>query len=160
MFQVMCALKIYMRRGDLKKSKSFWRRIFTKPLASHFIQQALRSGVTHASMSYGHMGFARGAKGIAMDVSEIPVDALPACVELVGPRPLLEQFVRDHEAELANTTLVMLEGVHLRPTLIEESETSSGVKVEYLQVGAAMEQEQEHAPELTSSLRPPPPAEA
>lgn len=143
MFQTMCALKIYMRRGDLAQRKSFWRKPFRKPLASHFIEQALRAGITHASLSYGNMGFARGGKALATDLTEVSFDSLPVCVELVGPKPMLEQFVTEHGKQLTGTTLVMLEGVHVRSHLSEESENSPGVKVEYLQVGASDDADKE-----------------
>lgn len=137
MFQTMCALKIYMSRGDIAQATSVWRRLFRKPLASHFIERALKFGITHASLSHGNMGFSQGAKLIASDLHEIPVASLPVCVELVAPKPMLEQFVLEHRKELTGMTLVMLEGVHVRSHLVEEAENSPGVRVEYLQVESA-----------------------
>ena len=134
-FQTMCALRIYMKRGDNAPQPSVWKRLFRRPLATHVLQAALKAGVTHASLSLGNMGFAKGAKVVAMDVTEIPLSALPLCLELVGAKPLLEQFVRDHLKILADSTLVMLEGVHVVPQVIEGDLPPSAHRVEYLKAG-------------------------
>jgi len=131
-FQSMCALRIYLRRGDGGPPSSLLRRLFRKPLTTHLLQTALKAGVTHASMSLSHMGFAKGANRVSADVSEIPIDAMPVCLELVGPKPLLEQFVRDHLKQLTDATLVMLEGVHVMPRVQEAELPASAHHVEYV----------------------------
>ncbi len=131
-FQTLCALRVYLRRGDNAPSTSFWRRMFRRPASTHILQQALKAGVIHASMSVGSMGFAKGAKVVSSDISEIPVEAMPVCLELVGPKPLLEQFVRDHLKLLAGATLVMLEGVHVLPRVLEGEVPASAHHVEYV----------------------------
>jgi hypothetical protein len=40
------------------------------------------------------------------DVNAVPIASLPVRAELVGPKPLLAQFVRGHLKLLANSTLV------------------------------------------------------
>lgn len=131
-FQSMCALRIYLRRGDGGPSSSLMQRLFRRPLTTHLLQTALKAGVTHASMSLSHMGFAKGANHVSADISEIPVDSMPVCLELVGPKALLEQFVRDHLKQLANATLVMLEGVHVVPRVQESELPASAHHVEYV----------------------------
>ena len=131
-FQTMCALRVYMKRGDNVPKASLWQRLFRRPLATHLLQAALKAGVTHASLSLGNMGFAKGSKVVAADVTEIPIATLPVCVEMVGPKPLLEQFVRDHVKLLAGSTLVMLEGVHVVPQVVEDALPASAHRVEYV----------------------------
>lgn len=116
-FSTMCALRVYLKRGDKDQGGGFFRRFFKKPLATHLLQQALKQGVTHASVNLGHSGFARGAKAVSVDITEIELETLPVCLELVAPKPLLEQFVRDHAKQMAGATLVMLEGVHIAPAM-------------------------------------------
>lgn len=111
--------------------------MFRRPAASQLVQDALRAGISHASLTYGNMGFARGAKVVATDVREIPFDTLPVCVELVAPRPLLDQFVHEHAKALREATLVMHEGVHLRPSV--EGQSAPTERVEYVRVGASPE---------------------
>jgi PII-like signaling protein len=134
-FQTMCALRVYLRRGDHAPPTSLLARLFRRPLSTHLLQAALGAGVTHASLSLGNMGFARGAKVLAADLGELPVDAMPVCLELVGPKPLLEQFVRDHLKLLADATLVMLEGVHVVPRVVEGALPASAHRVEYVKAG-------------------------
>lgn len=131
-FQTMCALRVYLRRGDGAPGGGLLRRLFRRPLATHLLQTALKAGVTHASMSLGNMGFAAGAKHVAADLSDIPIDSMPICVELVAPKQLLEQFVRDHLKELTGATLVMLEGVRVLPRVQEAQLPVGAHHVEYV----------------------------
>jgi len=134
-FHTMCALRIYLKRGDNAPTRGLMDRLFKRPLSTQLIQLALKAGVTHASLSTGSVGFAKGAKVVAMDVSDIPFSAMPVCVELVAPKPLLEQFVRDHLKLVADATLVMLEGVHVMPGVVEGVLPASAHHVEYVKVG-------------------------
>lgn len=135
-FQTMCALRVYLKRGDNAPQASLLKRLFRRPLATHLLQAALKAGITHASVHLGNMGFTKGAKVIAMDVTELPMSALPICLELVGPKPLLEQFVRDHLKLLCDATLVMLEGVHVAPPITEGELPASAHHVEYVKAGS------------------------
>jgi hypothetical protein len=76
---------------------------------------------------------------VASDVSEIPFDMLPVCVELVAPRPPLDQFVRDRAKELREATLLMHEGLHVRPFVEELSESTENGRVEYVKIGTSAE---------------------
>jgi PII-like signaling protein len=134
-FQTMCALRIYLKRGDASQEKGFWRRLVRRPLADHLLQLALNAGVTHASVNLGHTGFARGARAVSSDITEVPLSTLPVCLELVAPKPLLEQFVRDHAKQLAEATLVMLEGVHVSPSVVEGDIQRAPHHVEYVHAG-------------------------
>jgi hypothetical protein len=57
---------------------------------------------------------------VAFDSSEIPLSTLPVCVELLGPKRLLEQFVREQARHLAGTTMVMVDGVHISNLYLAE----------------------------------------
>jgi PII-like signaling protein len=150
---------MYLRRGDVAENAGFWKKFFRRPLATHLIHEALKAGITHASLSYGNMGFARGSKAIATDMTEIPFDTLPVCVELVAPKPLLDQFVRAHQKPLAEATLVMLEGVHVRSMIAEDS--GENARVEYVKVGTSPESRKLPAGQVHATLASePPPADA
>jgi len=127
----MCALRVYLKRGDDHRDEGFFRRLFRRPLSTHLLQRALKHGVTHASVHLAHSGFTRGATSVAMDVTEIPASTLPVCLELVAPKPLLEQFVREHAGSLGGATLMMLEGVHIA-TELESAPGTAQRPVEYI----------------------------
>lgn len=134
-FSNMSAVRLYFKRGAEHGGGGFWRRMFKKPLTRHLLQRALDAGITHASVHPGHSGFTRGAKGVSLDISEIPTVTLPVCMELVAPRPLLEQFLRDNTEPLSGATLVMLEGVGISlPDDVSSNSVAEDVrqKVEYV----------------------------
>jgi PII-like signaling protein len=112
--------------------------MFEKPLSTYLVQAALKAGITHASVNLGHIGFAKDAKQVAHDIHEIPMSTLPVCVELLAPKRLLEQFVRDQASHLKDTTLVMVDGVHLSVQYLIEMEQAIERKphqVEYITSG-------------------------
>jgi len=112
-FSTISALRIYMKRGDNKKADRWWNRMFERPLSHHLVHSALQAGLMHAAVNLGHMGFSKDAKSVAYDSSEIPLSTMPVCVELLGPKRLLEQFIKEQSRHLVGTTMVMVDGVHI-----------------------------------------------
>jgi PII-like signaling protein len=153
-FLSISALKVYMKRGDNRKSANWWGRLFEKPLSTHLVRAALQAGIMHAAVNLGHIGFAADAKSVSYDNAEIPMNTMPVCVELLAPKRLLEQFVREQAKHLANTTLVMVDGVHISSLYLAELEESVehrphsveyitggdvSVKVEHVEIDDAQE---------------------
>jgi PII-like signaling protein len=137
-FLSISALKIYMKRGDNRKAASWWGRLFEKPLSTHLVRAALQSGIMHAAVNLGHIGFAANAKSVSYDNAEIPMNTMPVCVELLAPKRLLEQFIREQAKHLADTTLVMMDGVHISSLHLAEMDESVEHKahsVEYITGG-------------------------
>lgn len=112
-FNSISALRIYMKRGDNRKAANWWGRVFEKPLSTYIVRSALKAGIVHASVSLGHMGFTANSKSIAHDHSEIPMTTMPVCIELLASKRLLEQFLREQAKHLSDTTLVMVDGMHI-----------------------------------------------
>lgn len=112
-FYAMSALRIYLKQGDNRRANSWWGRMLEKPLLTHLVYAALKAEIPHASVSLGHIGYSKGAPAVSHDAGDMPLHTLPVCVELVAPRRILEQFVRDERKQLAGTTMVLVEGVHL-----------------------------------------------
>jgi PII-like signaling protein len=134
-FSSISALRIYLRRGDVKKSTSWWARLAEKPLSTFLVQAAMQAGIVHAAVNLSQIGYTRDATKITHDNGEIPMNALPICVELLAPKRVLEQFIRDQARHLKNTTLVMVDGVHISDLYLAEVEESIERKphsVEYI----------------------------
>jgi len=112
-FLAISALRIYMKQGDNRKAPNWWGRLFEKPLSTYLVHAALRAGIMHAAVNLGHMGFAANAKSVSYENAEIPINTMPVCVELLAPKRLLEQFMREQAKHLTDTTLVMVDGVHI-----------------------------------------------
>jgi PII-like signaling protein len=112
-FNTISALRIYMKRGDDRKATNWWGRMFEKPLSHYLVRTALQAGISHASVTLGHVGFATDAMHVSYDDAEISLTTLPVCLELVAPKRILEQFIREQARHLVGTTLVMVDGVHI-----------------------------------------------
>lgn len=134
-FSTISALRVYLKRGDNKKAARWWNRMFEKPLSHHLVHAALEAGLMHAAVNLGHVGFAKDAKAVAYDSNEVPLSTLPVCVELLGPKRLLEQFVREQARHLSGTTLVMVDGVHISNLYLAEMDEAIDARphvVEYV----------------------------
>jgi PII-like signaling protein len=118
----MAALRVYLKQGDNRRATTWWGRMFEKPLSTHLVYAALQAEITHAAVSLGRIGYSKGAKNVSHDNSDMPMQTLPICVELVAPKRILEQFIRDQRKHLAGTTLIMLEGVHISSMYLDEAE--------------------------------------
>lgn len=125
-FSEISALRIYLRRGDVKKSQRWWQRLVEKPLSTYLVQAAMKTGIAHAAVNLSHVGYTRDASRVTYDQLEVPMNTLPVCVELLAPKRLLEQFIRDQAQHLKNTTLVLVDGVHIADQFLQEVETSIG----------------------------------
>ncbi|MGC4083715.1 MAG: DUF190 domain-containing protein [Vicinamibacterales bacterium] len=112
-FNTISALRIYMKQGDNRKATNWWGRMFEKPLAHYLVKMALQAGISHAAVTLGHVGFAADAKHVSYDHADIPMTTLPVCLELVAPKRLLEQFIREQARHLVGATLVMVDGIHI-----------------------------------------------
>lgn len=123
-FSSISALRIHLRRGDVRKSQRWWQRLVEKPLSTHLVQAAMQAGIVHAAINFSHVGYTRSSDRISYDNGEVPVNTLPVCVELLAPKRLLEQFIRQQANHLRNTTLVMVDGVHISDLFLAEVEAS------------------------------------
>ncbi len=121
-FSSISALRIYLRRGDVRKGHRWWHRLVEKPLSTHLVQAAMQTGIVHAAVNLSQVGYTRDASRVSYDNQEIPVNTLPVCVELLAPKRLLEQFIREQAKHLKNTTLVLVDGVHISDLFLAEIE--------------------------------------
>lgn len=117
----LCALKIFLRRGQAAAARSLWRRLFGPPLASQLVEDARRNGLVCGSVVRANLGFGPGATSVAAAwMADAPGDQLPVCVELVGTRERLERFAAHHAASLRQAALVLYEGNGVRLNLGQE----------------------------------------
>jgi PII-like signaling protein len=118
-------LRVYVRRGETRPGPTLWGRLFPKRLSLHIVHEALRSGITMATVTPGHAGYARGATRVTPEPSELGLVERPICVELIAPKATLESFIVDHYHDLSSGALVLLEGVPLPAGLGGEYEELS-----------------------------------
>lgn len=123
-FSSISALRIYLRRGDVNKSQHWWQRLVETPLSTYLVQSAMKTGIVHAAVNLSQIGYTRDASKVSYDNGETPMNTLPVCVELLAPKRLLEQFIREQARHLKNTTLVIVDGVHVADLFLQEVEES------------------------------------
>jgi PII-like signaling protein len=123
-FSSISALRIYLRRGDVKRSQRWWQRMIEKPLSTYLVEAAMQTGIVHAAVTLSQIGYTRSSERISYDHGEIPVNTLPVCVELLAPKRLVEQFIREQAQHLRNTTLVLVDGVHISNLFLSEVEAN------------------------------------
>ena len=95
----------------------------------------MQSGIVHAAVNLSQVGYTRDASKVSHDHGDIPVNTLPVCVELLAPKRLLEQFIRQQARHLKNTTLVLVDGVHISDLFLAEIEETIETRphsVEYI----------------------------
>ncbi len=109
----LAILRIYLHRRREKPKPGLLGWLFPTPLSHYLAECALEAGLPFASVTHGNVGYVRGASHVEHGRTEIQPDTLPSCLELVGPTEQLRAFVRAHERDLDDATLVMLEGVHV-----------------------------------------------
>jgi PII-like signaling protein len=104
-------LRIYLRRRTAARRRSFFQRLWGRSLASELVEDALAGGIPYATVTVGHQGYVVGATRVARADTELELETLPTCVELVGAHGMLSEFLREHAAVLADAVIVWLEGV-------------------------------------------------
>jgi hypothetical protein len=118
-WETMCALRIYFRGGSCAIAKGFWQRLFGASLTTHLLRRALEAGVTHAALNRGETGYATGATTLFVGGTEACPAAMPVCLELVARKETLERFAREQAPHLAAATLVMWEGIRIKPLRLD-----------------------------------------
>lgn len=106
----LSVLRIYLRRRMTIKQPGIRGWFQRKPISTHLAEEALKIGITYASVTMGHLGFVQGARHLAESGPDVPPDILPTCVELVADRAVLDAFVDAFGHELIDAVLVRFDG--------------------------------------------------
>lgn len=106
-------LRIYLRRRTFQRRRGLRGFLFRESLAHHLATEALREGVTYATVTLGHMGFVPGSRHVVDEAAETPPETLPTCLELIGRPPVLAAYVAAHGEELRGAVVVRIDGVGL-----------------------------------------------
>jgi len=107
------ALRIYLRRDDVKQNLHRWQRSVEEPLSDYLARSARRSGIEYAMVNFSRVKRPGHATKDRYDHREIQPNTPFRCLEFLAPNRLLEQFIREWAKYLPNNTLVMLEGTHI-----------------------------------------------
>lgn len=105
----MCSLRIYLKRGENKVGRTFWERLFEKPLSHYLVTTALKSGINFGSVQFGNIGFVQGAKNVSFNGAEVSPETLPVCIELMATRGVLDGFINEQKAYLKGKVVLLFE---------------------------------------------------
>jgi hypothetical protein len=81
-----------------------------KAISRYLAEEALKVGITYASVTSGRLGFVHGATHVAEAGPDAPMGLLPTCVERVADRAVLDAFVDAFAHELVDAVLVRFDG--------------------------------------------------
>lgn len=118
MKESLSVLRIYLRRRSTVKQPGLRGWFKRKSISRHLVEQALKIGITYASVTMGHLGFVHGSTHVAEDGPDAPAQLLPTCVELVAERDVLDAFVDAFGHELFDAVLVRFDGVAVSLTSV------------------------------------------
>jgi len=105
-------VRIYFNRLHLKRQRSafFWKCDTGQPAAVALAKEALNEGITFVLVTLGAAGFVRGAKHVAIDMGEVTPEALPTCLELVGPTGRIRSFIEARKLLLTDAIVLRMQG--------------------------------------------------
>jgi hypothetical protein len=106
----LSVLRIYLRRRTTITQPGVRGWFKRKAISRYLAEEALKVGITYASVTSGHLGFVHGARYVAEAGPDAPMGLLPTCVELVADRAVLDAFVDAFAHELVDAVLVRFDG--------------------------------------------------
>lgn len=101
-------IRIFMAVGERRKgSAGGLKKLLSgaPPLYKEIIRAAKADGLLNATAHHSHYGFS-GNGLLQDDTLEISNPEMQVCVELIGPRALLEQFCRKHGILLRDKVII------------------------------------------------------
>jgi PII-like signaling protein len=107
--------RIYFHRRTETRRPGVLGWLFPAQTGRVLAERALKAGAIHASLTLGHLGFVKGAKRVEQEQVETSSASLPSCLEVVAPPAILDRFLTDNARDLAHVTVVLLDGVEVRP---------------------------------------------
>jgi H+/Cl- antiporter ClcA/PII-like signaling protein len=97
-------IRIYLKPRE--KAVGAGRRFFgPRPLYRELVMQAKAAGIMNATAHHTHFGYSNRGK-LEDEGFEVPNPDLTMCVELIAPRPDLEEFCRTHGDMLKHKVIV------------------------------------------------------
>lgn len=106
--------RIYFRHRTETRRPGLIGWLFPTSTPRVLAERALEAGALHASLTLGYLGFVKGARRVAQEQADTSSAALPSCLEVVASVETMAAFLRANTHDLADTTVVLLDGVVFR----------------------------------------------
>jgi PII-like signaling protein len=100
-------LRIYFHYGAKLKREGFWAKLTAPPYGTYLLSLAKKQGIEQAARQRISAGYL-SKEPISYDMSEIPPDRLPQCLELIDSESKLRGFLKKNGADLKQSRSVLL----------------------------------------------------
>ncbi len=100
-------VKIYFRYGQQAKGQTFWQRLWNNNLGQLLLKKAKELNINQAAIFTAKSGYLQG-DNISSNISEIPSNKNPVCLELVDNPDKLQTYLADNKTLLADTNVILL----------------------------------------------------
>jgi PII-like signaling protein len=106
-FENISVLRIYFRYGQKAENLSFWQKMWNNNLGQQLLKKAKELNIEQANIFTAKVGYLNNEK-INYNISEIPPNKNPVCLELVDQQEKLKLFIEQHKAELSKVNVILL----------------------------------------------------
>lgn len=100
-------VKIYFRYGQQAKGQTFWHRIWNNNLGYLLLKKAQEKKISQAAIFTAKAGYLQG-DNITINISEIPLNRTPVCLELIDTIDKLQSYLADNIFLLAETNVILI----------------------------------------------------
>lgn len=106
-FENISVLRIYFRYGQKAKNLTFWQKLWNNNLGQQLLKKAKEMNIAQANIFTAKAGYLDNDK-ISFNISEIPPNKNPVCLELIDQPEKLKLFIEQRSTELSGATLILL----------------------------------------------------
>ncbi len=100
-------VKIYFRYGQQAKGQTFWHRLWNNNLGYLLLKKAREMNISQAAIFTAKAGYLQ-EDNITVNISEIPLNKNPACLELIDTVDKLQTYLADNTFLLADTNVILI----------------------------------------------------
>lgn len=103
----MAVLRLYFHYGAKVKTQTLWQRIWNPSLGNHLVTLAKKFGIEQVIWQSVSAGYLKNEQ-IGYNITEIPSDKLPQCVELIDTEAKLRAFMKEDILDFNEVRCVLI----------------------------------------------------
>jgi len=104
-------LRIYFRYGQKAQNLSFWQKLWNSNLGQRLLKKAKEMNIEQANIFTAKAGYLDNEK-INFNISEIPPNRNPVCLELIDNQEKLKLFIEQNKENLKEAKLILLKSTN------------------------------------------------
>lgn len=106
-FENIGMLRIYFSYGQKAQNLTFWQKMWNNNLGQQLLKKAKELNIEQANIFTAKAGYLDNEK-INFNISEIPPNKNPVCLELIDQPEKLKLFIEKHATELSEANVILL----------------------------------------------------